>query len=86
MVRMMSYFQPIYNGRRDMNRDTATYIADMILELRNLAKGGKMSTLQGLLEISYYEAYSVANAIVIPEGEAQRLEEMGEHARRFEAA
>jgi hypothetical protein len=69
-----------------MNRDTATYIADMILELRNLAKGAKMSTLQGLLEISYYEAYSEANGIVIPDGEAERLEEMGAHARRFPAA
>jgi hypothetical protein len=69
-----------------MNRDTAQYIADMILQLRNLAKGSQMTTLQGLLEISYYEAFSVANAIVIPVGEEQRLEEMGAHARRFEAA
>ena len=78
--------QSLYKGRRKMNRDTAQYIADMILQLRNLAKGSKMSTLQGLLEISYYEAYSVAHAIVISEGEAERLEEMGAHARRFEAA
>ena len=69
-----------------MNRDTAQYIADMILQLRNLAKGSHMNTLQGLLEISYYEAFSTANAIVIPDGEEQRLEEMGAHARRFEAA
>jgi hypothetical protein len=69
-----------------MNRETANYIAEMILELRNLAKGAKMSTLQGLLEISYYEAYGMANAIVIPAGETERLEEMGAHARRFEAA
>jgi hypothetical protein len=69
-----------------MNRDTANYIADMILQLRNLAKGAQMSTLQGLLEISYYEAFSVANAIVVPVGEEQRLEEMGAHARRFAAA
>jgi hypothetical protein len=69
-----------------MNKDTAIYIADMILELRNLAKGAQMSTLQGLLEISYYEAYGVANAIVIPAGEEQRLEDMGAHARRFAAA
>jgi hypothetical protein len=68
-----------------MNRDTAQYIADMILQLRNLAKGSHMSTLQGLLEISYYEAFSAANAIVIPEGEEQRLEDIGAHARRFAA-
>ena len=69
-----------------MDGDTAIYIADMILELRNLAKGTQMSTLQGLLEISYYEAYGVANAIVIPQGEEQRLEDIGAHARRFAAA
>ncbi len=69
-----------------MNRDTAHYIADMILQLRNLAKGSQMSTLQGLLQISYYEAFSAANVIVILKGEQQRLEEMGAHARRFQAA
>lgn len=69
-----------------MNRDTAHYIADMILQLRNLAKGSQMTTLQGLLEISYYEAFSAANVIVIPEGEQQRLEEMGAHARWLQAA
>jgi hypothetical protein len=69
-----------------MNSDTAHYIADMILELRNLAKGAKMSTLQGLLEISYYEAYSVAHKIDIPEGEEQRLHDLGQHARQYEAA
>ena len=69
-----------------MNTDTANYIAEMILQLRNLAKGAQMSTLQGLLEISYYEAFSVANAIVIPAGEEQRLDALGAHARRFAAA
>ena len=69
-----------------MDKDTANYIADMILELRNLAKGSHMATLQGLLEISYYEAYGVANAIVVPPGEEKRLEDIGSHARRFASA
>ena len=76
-----------YNlGDMTMDRDTASYIADMILELRNLAKGKHMTTLQGLLEISYYEAYSVANQIEIPANEEQHLEELGAHARAFKAA
>jgi hypothetical protein len=71
----------------DMNeRDLANYIADMILELRNLAKGGQMSTLQGLLEISYYEAYGVANRVSVPPQEEQHLEDIGEDARRATAA
>ena len=64
------------------DRETAQYIADMILELRNLAKGCKMFTLQGLLEISYYEAYGEAHPVAVPEGELQHLEEMGADARR----
>jgi hypothetical protein len=69
-----------------MERQTALYIAEMILELRNLAKGQRMTTLQGLLEISYYEAYGVANHIDIPADELERLIEMGSDARKFNAA
>ncbi len=68
------------------DRDMANYIADMILELRNLAKGAHMLTLQGLLEISYYEAYSVANHIPIPDNELQHLEDIGADARRAAVA
>jgi hypothetical protein len=69
-----------------LERQTANYIADMILELRNLAKGSQMLTLQGLLEISYYEAYSVANRIEVPEQEFQHLQDMGSDARKALAA
>lgn len=65
-----------------MGHETAQYIADMILELRNLAKGSQMLTLQGLLEISYYEAHSVANHIEIPDNEQQHLHDMGSDARK----
>ncbi len=69
-----------------MERQTALYIADMILELRNLAKGAQMTTLQGLLEISYYEAYGVANRVEVPDNELERLQEIGTDARRYNAA
>jgi hypothetical protein len=67
-------------------RDLANYIADMILELRNLAKGGQLSTLQGLLEISYYEAYGVAHRLDISNGEIEHLHNIGEDARRAKVA
>ena len=54
-------------------RETAQYIADMSLELRNLAKHQKMLTLQGLLEVTFYEAFSVANKAEIPENEIEHL-------------
>jgi hypothetical protein len=62
--------------------DTANYIADMILELRNLAKAQQMTTLQGLLEIAYYEAYGTANQVHIPEEEFALVYSLGEDARR----
>lgn len=57
-------------------RETAQYIADMVLELRNMAKSLGMKTLQGLLEVSFYEAFSVANKIIILEGEIEHLREL----------
>ena len=58
------------------NRETAQYIADMMLELRNMAKFAQMKTLQGLLEVSFYEAFTVANKVELPEGEIEHLREL----------
>lgn len=69
-----------------MEKQTATYIADMIIELRNLAKGSHMITLQGLLEISYYEAYRVANHVEIPADEPQHLHDIAEDVRKYVAS
>jgi hypothetical protein len=69
-----------------MERQTAQYIADMILELRNLAKGHDLETLQGLLEISYYEAYGVANRVEVPANELEHLQNIEKDAKRFTAA
>jgi hypothetical protein len=66
--------------------ETANYIADIILELRNLAKGQNMQALQGLLEIAYYEAFDVAHPVAIPPDAAQHLHEIGEDARLAQMA
>lgn len=66
--------------------DTANYIADMILELRNLAKTAELKTLQGLLEIAYYEAFGCANRIEVPQGEEKHLRELGADARKVVGA
>ena len=57
-------------------RETAQYIADMTLELRNLAKAHHMSSLQGLLEVAYYQAFTAATYNELPEGELEHLEEL----------
>jgi hypothetical protein len=59
-------------------RETAQYIADTVLELRNMAKGGNFTTLQGLLEVSFYEAFSAANRVEIPPGELDHLLELSQ--------
>jgi hypothetical protein len=56
--------------------EIAKYTADMALELRNLAKSVGLKTLQGLLEVTYYEAYAAAHPTQVPEGEAEHLREL----------
>ena len=58
------------------DRELAQYIADMLLELRNMAKAAGLTTLLGLLEISFCEAFSIANKVEIPPGEIEKLKRL----------
>lgn len=60
-------------GTVDSQKETAQYITDMVLELRNLARSAELKTLSGLLEIAFYEAFSLANKVEIPPAEVDRL-------------
>ena len=74
----MNHHSIVGNQKMQSNlRETAQYIADMVLELRNMAKSVDLTTLQGLLEVTFYEAFSAANKVVIPEGEIEKLRELG---------
>ncbi len=44
-------------------RQTAHYIADMVLELRNLSNRSDQRFLSYLLELAYYEAFTIANRL-----------------------
>ena len=65
------------NIRKTINspkgRETAQYIADMALELRNMSKSYDMKTLQGLLEVLFYEASTEANRVIVPQEEIEHL-------------
>jgi hypothetical protein len=63
----------IHKSNSPRSRETAQYIADMALELRNMTKSYEMKTLQGLLEVIFYEASSEANRIEIPPEEIEHL-------------
>ncbi len=67
-------------------RETAQYVADMILELRNMAKAARLFTITVPLEYSYYEAFSIANRVQVPEGELERLRELARSAKEQEQA
>lgn len=68
----------------ESQREVAQYVADMILELRNMAKSAKLTRVMVPLEFAYYEAFNIANAVKIPPEEIERLKTLSEAAREFE--
>jgi hypothetical protein len=66
-------------------RDTAQYISDMVLELRNMAKSVRLFQVMVPLEYAYYEAFSVANKVKVPREEIDRLKSLADAARQHEA-
>jgi hypothetical protein len=70
----------------DRRNETAQYVAEMLLQLRQLARQNEFETLQGLLEISYYEAFAEAHKSSVPEGEIEHLEWLGADFRKSKLA
>jgi hypothetical protein len=60
--------------------ELAQYIADMLLELRNMARAAGLKSLLGLLEITFCEAFSIANKVKIPPGEIEKLRRLAKAA------
>lgn len=54
-------------------RQTAEYLVDIILELRNLARMSKLYTVMVPLEYAYYEAFGIANRVDVPPEEVERI-------------
>ena len=65
-------------------RDTAEYISEMILELRNLARANQLYTVMVPLEYAYYEAFGVANRVEIPPDEIERIKELSKVSKDLE--
>jgi hypothetical protein len=57
-------------------RQSAQYIADMTLELHNIANVQGLFGLQHLLEVSYYEDSSAGTDNKISENEQKRLKQL----------
>jgi hypothetical protein len=65
-------------------RETAQYVADMILELRNLAKSARLYQVMVPLEYAYYEAFAAANRVEVPAEEVDRLRELSRSSEDLE--
>jgi hypothetical protein len=64
----------------ERQRDTAEYLADMILELRNLARSVGLHTVMVPLEFAYYESFGVAHRVEVPKGEVERIRQLSKAA------
>jgi hypothetical protein len=60
----------------ERQHETAEYLAEMILELRNLARSVKLYTVMIPLEYAYYEAFTASNRIAVPEDEIERIKRL----------
>ncbi|MCB1380316.1 MAG: hypothetical protein KDK89_18400 [Alphaproteobacteria bacterium] len=67
-------------------RETAQYIADMILELRNMAKSNRLHATMVPLEYAYYEAYSAANQVHVPQDEIARVNKLAQTVQELESS
>ncbi len=57
-------------------------MADMLLEMRNMARTAGFTTLASLFELSFCEAFTIANRVEPPEGEVERITELSRASRR----
>ena len=68
----------------DRQRDMAEYIADMILELRNLARTAKLHSIMVPLEFAYYEAFGFAHRVEVPPAELERIRELSKASEKYD--
>ena len=68
----------------ERQRETAEYLADMILELRNLARSVQLYTVMVPLEYSYYEAFGVANKVEVPAAEIERIKVLTKAGQEYD--
>jgi hypothetical protein len=72
--------------RARRQRETAEYISEMILELRNLARAQQLYHVMVPLEYAYYEAFTASNRVDIPEADLKRIKDLSRIAQDIEKA
>jgi hypothetical protein len=61
--------------------ETAKYLTDLLLEMRNIANRSEMKFLTYLLEMAYYEAFSIANKVDLAPSDMEKLREISRQTR-----
>jgi hypothetical protein len=54
-------------------RETADYVCDMVLELRNAVLACQLTELAEVLKQAYYKAYSVSHHAEVPTAEVEHI-------------
>lgn len=73
------------DGRAPLSeRQTAEYLVDIILELRNLARMSKLYTVMVPLEYAYYEAFSIANRVDVTPEEVERIKTLSKIGAEYD--
>ncbi|MFT3986680.1 hypothetical protein [Aestuariivirga sp.] len=67
-------------------RQTAQYVADMVLELRKMSKAQGLFKVMPPLEYAYYEAFTLANQVDVPKEELDHLRQLEQAGRDQEKA
>jgi hypothetical protein len=65
-------------------RQTAEYLVDIILELRNLARMSKLYTVMVPLEYAYYEAFGIANRVEVSPEEVERIKTLSKIGEQYD--
>ena len=60
----------------ERQRETAEYLTDMILELRNLARSVQLHAIMVPLEFAYYEAFGIAHKVEVSPVELERIKSL----------
>lgn len=68
----------------ERQRETAEYLCDMILELRNLARSVQLHTVMVPLEFAYYEAFGVAHKVDVPPAEIERIKRLSKASQELD--
>jgi hypothetical protein len=71
------------NGGTLDKAQTAKYVCDMVLELRNTSKNAGLVFLTQLLEMTYHEAFMISNQIAPPQADLAETNRIIAAAKAF---